>query len=48
MATVIKMQREDGHTADVHPDMVEEYKKGGYVESEPKKPAAKKSSKKDG
>lgn len=43
----IKMVREDGKTADVHPNMVEEYKKGGYVvtKEEPKptrKPRAKK------
>lgn len=28
--TLIKMQRPDGHTADVHPDMVDDYRKGGY------------------
>jgi len=27
---LVKMEREDGKTADVHPDMVDEYKKGGY------------------
>lgn len=29
--SLIKMEK-DGHKADVHPDMVEGYKKGGYVE----------------
>lgn len=27
---LIKMVTDDGKTANVHPDMVEEYKKGGY------------------
>lgn len=27
---MVKMIREDGKTADVHQDMVEDYKKGGY------------------
>ena len=27
---LVKMKRSDGHTADVHPDMVEDYRKGGY------------------
>lgn len=31
-AKLIKMVREDGKTADVHPDMVAEYKKGGFRE----------------
>lgn len=35
MANLVKMTREDGKTADVHPDMIEEYKVGGYVVSEP-------------
>lgn len=26
----VKMVRDDGKTADVHPDMVNEYRKGGY------------------
>ena len=30
---VVKMQREDGKTADVHPDMVEHYRKAGYSEA---------------
>lgn len=30
---LVKMQREDGKTADVHPDMVDEYRKGGYSEA---------------
>lgn len=29
MATV-RMQRADGFTADVHPEMVDEYRKGGF------------------
>lgn len=30
----VKMTREsDGKTADVHPDMVADYRKGGYVEN---------------
>lgn len=29
--STIKMVREDGKEADVHPDMVDEYAKGGYV-----------------
>lgn len=31
MADTIKMRREDGKEADVHPSMVAEYVKGGYV-----------------
>lgn len=31
MVKLIKMRRDDGHTADVHPDEVENYKTGGYV-----------------
>ena len=31
-AKLVKMVREDGKTADVHPDMVGEYKKGGFRE----------------
>lgn len=31
---LIKMRRADGHEADVHPDMVEDYRKGGYAEIE--------------
>lgn len=30
MANTIKMQREDGKTADVHPDEVENYRAGGF------------------
>lgn len=45
----IKMQTESGKTADVHPDMVEEYKKGGFIavadKPAPKKLAAKKTAK---
>lgn len=26
----VQMKREDGKTADVHPDMVDHYRKGGY------------------
>jgi hypothetical protein len=26
----VKMRREDGKTADVHPDMVDHYRKGGF------------------
>ena len=29
---LIKMVRDDGHEADVHPEMVEDYKAGGYKE----------------
>lgn len=28
---LIKMRRDDGMIADVHPDMVADYRKGGYV-----------------
>jgi len=28
----IKMMRDDGKVADVHQDMVEDYRKGGYTE----------------
>lgn len=28
--SLIKMEK-DGHNADVHPDMVDDYKKGGYI-----------------
>ena len=32
MADLVKMIREsDGHEADVHPDMVDDYKTGNYV-----------------
>lgn len=27
---LVKMIRDDGHEADVHPEMVEDYKTGGY------------------
>lgn len=27
---LVKMEREDGKKVDVHPDMVSEYKKGGF------------------
>jgi hypothetical protein len=39
MADLVKMVRKsDGHEADVHPDMVEDYKRGDYVVQEaPKK-----------
>ena len=30
---LIKMIRDDGKTADVHPSMVEDYKSGGYREA---------------
>lgn len=30
MAKLVKMKRDD-HEVDVHPDMVEDYRKGGYV-----------------
>lgn len=42
MATLVKMKTADGKTADVHPDMVEEYKSGGYVEEKPKAKSSKK------
>lgn len=37
MVKLIKMQRADGHTADVHPDEVDNYKEGDYrvVEAAP-------------
>lgn len=28
--STIRMERADGFTADVHPDMVDEYRKGGF------------------
>lgn len=28
---LVKMRRDDGHEADVHPEMVDDYKTGGYV-----------------
>lgn len=31
---LIQMRRDDGHTVDVHPDMVEDYKSGGYQVTE--------------
>lgn len=31
---LVTMVREDGKTADVHPSMVSEYAKGGYVVKE--------------
>lgn len=41
MAKTVKMIREeDGREADVHPDMVEEYKAGGFAEVKPR-PVAK-------
>jgi len=30
---LVKMIRDDGKTADVHPSMVEDYKSGGYKEA---------------
>lgn len=33
MTKLIKMQR-DGHVVDVHPEMVEDYRAGGYSEIE--------------
>ena len=49
MAELVKMIREsDGHEADVHPDMVDDYKTGDYVVETPKptpKPAPKKAAK---
>lgn len=39
MAKTVKMTRDD-KTADVHPDMVDEYKRGGYVTVKPKGKAA--------
>ena len=30
---LVKMIRDDGKTADVHPSMVENYKSGGYKEA---------------
>lgn len=39
MINLVKMKRTtDGKTADVHPDMVEEYKRGDYVVVEAEKP----------
>lgn len=40
---LVKMKHEDGRTADVHPDEVENYKSGGYrvVEAKAKKKGAK-------
>jgi hypothetical protein len=29
-AQAVKMRRDDGKTADVHPDMVDDYRTGGY------------------
>lgn len=43
MTELVKMIREDGKTADVHPDMVADYIKGGYVEGEPKEPITRES-----
>lgn len=37
---LLKMEK-DGKTADVHPDMVSEYEKGGYVLAKDEKPAPK-------
>ena len=37
MPKTIKMTNAEGKTADVHPDMVDEYKAGGYVEDKPSK-----------
>lgn len=31
MAALVKMRRDDGHEVDVHPEMVADYRKGGYV-----------------
>jgi len=32
-SSLVKMVREDGKTADVHPSMVDDYKSGGYTEA---------------
>ena len=39
MADLIKMRRDDGKEADVHPSMVDDYKKGGFVSVEGDQPA---------
>lgn len=36
MTKLIKMTNEAGKSADVHPDMVEDYKSAGYVAEKPK------------
>lgn len=39
MTKLVKMVRaEDGKTADVHPDMVDDYKAGGFAEVADEKP----------
>ncbi len=46
MANLIKMKRiSDGHEADVHPDMVDDYKTGDYHVVETPKPAPNKAAK---
>jgi len=43
MVKLIKMTTPEGKSADVHPDMVDEYKAGGYTPAKPsRKPASKK------
>ena len=43
MTQLVKMQRPDGKTADVHPDMIADYQKGDYVvvEEKPKRQSKK-------
>ena len=43
MTKTVPMKRDDGKTADVHPEMVAEYEKGGFrvVAPEKKAPAKK-------
>ena len=40
MADLIKMRRDDGKEADVHPLMVDDYKRGGFRAVEETKPEA--------
>lgn len=38
---LVKMIRDDGHKVDVHPEMVSDYRKGGYQVIEAEKPKRK-------
>lgn len=38
MANLVKMKREDGKEADVHPDMIDHYAAGGFAVVEAAKP----------
>ncbi len=42
MADTVKMERDDGKTADVHPDEVENYRFGGFQAVAVVKPIARK------